>query len=254
MTLNNAAYFFAAVYIIAIIIEVGFSLRYKLELYDLKDTLVNLSLGCLAVVTRVLGKGLWLGLWIYLYQFAPYRIGETTGSWMALFLSNEFIYYWFHRLSHQNKFLWAVHVNHHSSEKMNFSTAARVPFMNIILHNVFWIPLLFVGFSPVMIFTIETIGFLFAFFQHTQMIRSIPLFELVFNSPSHHRVHHASNPEYMNRNYGNVLIVFDRLFGTFKGEDHHIKTKFGLQKNILTYNLVTVIFHEWVSIVTKKKH
>ena len=104
-----------------------------------------------------------------------------------------------------------------------------------------------------MIFTVETIGFLFAFLQHTQLIGRLPVFDLVFNSPSHHRVHHASNPEYINKNYGGVLIIFDRLFGTFKDEDRSVPTRFGLIKNISTYNLFKVIFHEWVDILKKIK-
>ncbi len=252
MNLNVALYIFLGVYFCAITVEAIFSYCRKKELYNLRDTLVNLALGTMALLFRMLTKSLWLALWIFLYQFAPIKIEEGVWSWILLFFCNEFVYYWFHRLSHENRLLWAIHVNHHSSEKMNFSNAARVPFLNIVLHNLFWIPLLFVGFNPVMIFTVETIGFLFSFVQHTQMIRRFPVFDLIFNSPSHHRVHHASNPEYLNKNYGSVLIIFDRMFGTFKDEDQRIHTKFGLTKNIHTYNLVKVIFHEWQAIVRSK--
>lgn len=249
LNLNESIRIFLAIYFLAILVEVFYSTWYKKDYYSLQDTLVNLSLGVLAVGIRFITKGVWLALWLYLYQFAPYQISECLLSWIILFLGNEFVYYWFHRLSHENKFLWAVHVNHHSSERMNFSTAARVPFLNIILHNIFWIPLLFVGFSPTMIFMVETVSFLFSFIQHTQMIRKLPIIDIVFNTPSHHRVHHASNPEYLNKNYGNVLIIFDRVFGTFKGEEIGKHPRYGLAKNIDSYNLIKVIFHEWMALV-----
>ena len=253
MNLTIGVYIFSGIYFSAVAIEAIFSYYLDKGFYDVRDTVVNFTMGVIAIILRLLTKGLWLALWIFLYQFAPFRIAESVWSWILLFLVNEFIYYWFHRLSHENRLLWAIHVNHHSSEKMNFSTAARVPFLNIVLHNIFWIPLLFAGFNPIMIFYVETVSFLFTFFQHTQMIRRLPYFDLIFNSPSHHRVHHSSNPEYLNKNYGSVLIIFDRLFGTFKDEDQHIQAKFGLAKNILTYNLMKVIFHEWMEIISYKR-
>ena len=100
-----------------------------------------------------------------------------------------------------------------------------------------------------MIFTVETVSFLFSFLQHTQVVGKLPIIDLVFNTPSHHRVHHASNPDYLNKNYGNVLIIFDRLFGTFKDEDPTSQTRYGLSNNIHTYNLIKIIFHEWINLL-----
>jgi len=253
MSLNQTVKAFLVIYFMAMVVELIIGIWQSKKYYDTKDTLVNLSLGTMAVGLRFLTKGIWLALWLYLYQFAPYQISESLVSWVALFLVNEFVYYWFHRLSHENKYLWAVHVNHHSSEMMNFSNAARIPFLNIFLHNIFWIPLLFLGFSPGMIFTVETVSFLFAFINHTQVIGKLGFIGLVFNTPSHHRVHHASNPEYLNKNFGNVLIIFDRIFGTFIDEDTNKKTRYGLSENIDTHNLIQVIFHEWF-VLLKTKH
>ncbi len=252
MTIALSFYIFLAVYLTAITIEALYSYYTKKKLYDVKDSLVNIFLGVSGVLMRVLTKGVWLALWIYLYQFAPFKVKESFWSWVLLFLLNEFVYYWFHRFSHENKYLWAVHVNHHSSEKLNFTTAARLPFFNLILHNFFWIPLLFLGFSPMMIFTVENINFLFAFVQHTQVIKKLPYLDFVFNTPSHHRVHHSSNEEYLNKNYGSTLIIFDRMFGTFKNEKDDIVIKYGIPKNIKTYNPLKVIFHEWLNIFKQK--
>jgi len=248
MSINQSLYIFAIIFVLAISLEAVYGYYSGRKLYSIKDSLVNVFLGASGVLNRALTKGLWLALWIYLYQFSILKIPENAWTWIFLFFCNEFIYYWFHRLSHENRLLWAIHVNHHSSEYLNFTTAARIPFFNLILHNLFWIPLLIVGFDPVMIFAVENIGFLFAFVQHTQVIRNIPYLDYILNTPSHHRVHHSANQEYINKNYGNVLIIFDRIFGTFKEEQEDIVIKYGISKNINSYNPVKVIFHEWIDI------
>ena len=253
MNIAVSFYVFLGIYLTAIIIEVVYSLYAKKGLYNINDSLVNISLGIFAVINRAITLGIWIALWTYLYQFSFMKIEESLWSWLLLFFLNEFVYYWFHRLSHENKFMWAVHVNHHSSEKLNFTTAARVPFFNLILHNLFWIPLLFVGFHPLMIFTVENISFLFAFIQHTEIIKKMPYIDYIFNTPSHHRVHHSTNDEYINKNYGNTLIIFDRLFGTFKEEKDGVLNKYGILNNIKTYNLYKVIFHEWITIFSRRE-
>ena len=253
MGINISFIVFLCIYIAAIIIEALYSYRSQKKLYSFKDSFVNIFLGIVGVLNRLLTKGAWLALWIYLYQFSFFKISESIWSWLLLFCLNEFVYYWFHRFSHENKYLWAIHVNHHSSEKLNFTTAARLPFFNLILHNIFWIPLLFIGFNPMMIFTVENLGFLFTFIQHTQLIKKIPYVDYIFNTPSHHRVHHASNLEYVNKNYGNIFIIFDRIFGTFTEEDDNVMIRYGISKNIKTYNPLKVIFHEWIDIIKQKK-
>ncbi len=253
MGVTVSFYIFLVIYLTAIIGEALYSYRHKRNLYNIKDASVNIFLGISGVINRLLTQGAWLALWFYLYQFSFIKIPESLWSWVVLFLLNELVYYWFHRLSHERRILWAIHVNHHSSEKLNFTTASRVPFFNLILHNIFWIPLLFIGFNPTMIFAVENIGFLFAFVQHTQLIKKLPYIDYIFNTPSHHRVHHSSNKEYINKNYGNVLIIFDRLFGTFKEEKEGILINYGIAKNIKTYNPIKVIFHEWVDIFSRKK-
>lgn len=252
-SVSNSFYIFLGVFIISISIEMIYTIRKKLNLYNLKDSLINLMFGFLGVINRALTKGLWFALWSYLYQFAPIQLPETLTTYVLLFIMNELVYYWFHRLSHEQRLLWAVHVNHHSSEYLNFTTAARIPFFNLILHNLFWIPLLFLGFNPMMIFAVETIGFLFAFIQHSQMIKNFGFLDLVLNSPAHHRIHHASNAEYLNKNYGNVLIIFDRIFGTFQNEIKDVNIKYGLTKNVKSYNPFKLIFHEWLDIFKSNK-
>jgi len=252
MSINILFYIFFVIIITSIAIEALYSYNNQKKLYNLKDSLVNVFFGASGVINRALVKGLWFGLWIYLYQFSFIKIPETFWTWILLFFCNEFVFYWYHRWSHENKYLWAVHVNHHSSELLNFSTAIRHPFFAFIFYNIFWIPLLFAGFNPTMIFAVENTTGLFTFYQHTQVIKTIPYFDFIFNTPSHHRVHHSSNHEYVNKNYGLVLIIFDRLFGTFKEEQNGIEIKYGISENLKTYNLIKIVFHEWIHLLKHK--
>jgi sterol desaturase/sphingolipid hydroxylase (fatty acid hydroxylase superfamily) len=243
---------FIILYAAAVTFEVFHDRKHQLKLYNFKDSLLNISLGSLAVLNRVIFEGLWLGFWIYLTQFSLWSIPNNALTWIILFLVNEFVYYWFHRLSHEWRILWAIHVNHHSSQLFNFTTAARLPFLNIIVHIIFWTPLIFLGFDPFMVFAISNIGFLFGVFQHTKLIGHLGWMEFWFNTPRNHQIHHASNPDYINHNYGNVLIIFDRLFGTFIEEKHENPIIYGITKNISSNNPIKVIFHEWVDMFQKK--
>ncbi|TNE97660.1 MAG: sterol desaturase family protein [Bacteroidetes bacterium] len=248
-------YIFLLFFVLAVAFEVFYSQKHNLQLYNFKDSVVSMTLGITAVFMRVLLKSTWLGLWIFLSQFAIFKIEDTWLVWLALFFLNEFLFYWFHRLSHEIRILWAVHVNHHSSEMMNFTTAARLPLFNFVLHMIFWSPFVLIGFDPYMVFAISNISFLFAVFQHTQIIGKLPaIIEYIFVTPEHHRLHHASNPTYINHNYGAIFIVFDRWFGTFKEADPSEPIEYGITKNIKTYNPVKVVFHEWIDMFREKKN
>ncbi len=237
---------FLIIYVIAIAAEAIHDHYEETNIYYWKDSLVNISLGILGVSVRLAAKGLWLAIWFYVYKFAFFDIPRTIFTWVVLFFLNELVYYWFHRISHENRFFWAVHVNHHSSEKFNFSVSARIPFLNSVYDNIFWLILPLIGFDPTMVFAVETVSFLFAFFQHTQLVKKLPKpIEFIFNTPSHHRVHHATNPVYINKNYGNVLIIYDRLFRSFQEEIDSVAPVYGITNNVNSYNIVTVIFHEW---------
>jgi len=253
MNTNTVLLIIIPFFLLLISVETIYSYRKQKKLYNFKDSLVSILLGVLAVLNRTLTKGLWLALWMYLYQFSFFKIPPSIWGWVLLILCNELVYYWFHRWSHKNKYLWAIHVNHHSSEYFNFSTGARQPFFSLILHNIFWIPLLFLGFDPLMIFVVENIGGLFGFLTHTQLIKNIPYLDKIIVAPVHHSIHHASNKEYLDKNFGNLLIIFDRLFGTFQKEEPEIEIKFGLTKNINTYNPIKVIFHKWIDIFRGNK-
>ena len=249
--LTQLAPYFIALVIISIIAEAIYSSVKQLNLYDRKDTWTSIGFGVLGVLSRLFLKGTNLAIWIAIYKWTPLRIETNGWTILLLFLLNEFIFYWFHRLSHELPFLWVTHVNHHSSNKMNFSVAARTPFMNSIHHIVFWMPLPLLGFDPVLILLVETLSFFSAFIQHTTLIPKLGFLEWFLNTPSHHRVHHASNPKYINKNYGNTLIIFDRLFGTFEEESE--EAVYGVTKNPVNRSFINMIFHAWIDLINDIK-
>lgn len=244
---------FCVFYTIGIIWEVRHSMKNNLHLYDVKDSAMNLSLGIAVVAIRFVFGGTWLLIWLWVSRFAIFKIEETYMAWLFLFFLHEFVYYWMHRLSHNVRILWAVHVNHHSSQLLNFTTAARMPVLMFLVMMVFWSPLIIIGFNPFMVFAVSNVSFVFAVFQHSQVIGKIPLLEYIFVTPTHHRLHHASNETYINHNYGSVLIIFDRMFGTFKEVNEDEPIKYGIRNNINTNNPVKVIFHEWEDMLKRKK-
>lgn len=238
-------YFFALI-ALSIVAEAWYSHREGKGLYELRDTWTSIGLGLIGVATRLLLKSANLAIWFLLYALSPFKIETAWWSLLLLFLVNELVYYWFHRISHEVRFFWATHVNHHSSMKMNFAVAARTPFLNAVYHVLFWVPLPLMGFHPASILAVETLSFLAAFYQHTTVIPKLGFLEYFLNTPSHHRVHHASNPDYIDKNYGNVLIIFDRLFGTFRKET--VAPVYGITHNVEDRSFLNIIFHEWKDI------
>lgn len=249
--LEKIAPIFILLVLLCIVAEAYYSSKKGKNLYDFKDTRTSIVLGILGVLTRIGTKGINLIFWVLLYEMSPFKIETSVWSIISLFFLHEFIYYWFHRISHEVPFFWATHVNHHSSIKMNFSVAARTPFLNVFYHVLFWFPLPLMGFKPVDIIVVETVSFFFAFIQHTTLIPKLGVLEWIFNTPSHHRVHHAANARYIDKNYGNVLIIFDRLFGTFEKETE--EPVYGLTKNPVDRSILNMIFHEWISLFQSVK-
>ena len=190
---------------------------------------------------------------IFVYQHRLFDIPMTAvWAWVVIFLAEDLTYYWFHRLSHERRFWWAAHVNHHSSQHYNLSTALRQTWTGGVAGTwALWLPLAFLGFPPAMIAIQKGISLVYQFWIHTETIGRMPRwFEAVFNTPSHHRVHHARNPRYLDRNYAGILIVWDKLFGTFQPELDEEACRYGIVKNLGDFNLVRVAFHEWAAMIT----
>lgn len=210
---------------------------------DLRDTFASLAMGVGSVLINLGWKVVAFAYFSALHEWSPLRLGYGAWVWAAAVLCDDFCYYWFHRLSHEVRFLWAAHVNHHSSRKYNLSTALRQSWTTPFTSVLFWTPMPLFGFEPAMILTVQALSLLYQFWIHTETIRSLGWAENVMNTPSHHRVHHATNVPYLDRNHGGFFIFWDRLFGTFARETE--QPVYGLTKNIETYNPLEIAIHEW---------
>jgi sterol desaturase/sphingolipid hydroxylase (fatty acid hydroxylase superfamily) len=214
----------------------------------LADSVNDLSCGIVQQLLEVFLKtALFAG---YLFVFERQRIATIPSTsavgWLACFVGVDFFYYWFHRMSHEVNAIWATHVVHHQSEDFNLAVALRQGAFQGSMSWVFYLPLAFVGFPPAMFLTIVSINTLYQFWIHTQLIGRLGPIEWVFNTPSHHRVHHGRNPKYIDRNHGGTLIVWDRLFGTFQAEEE--TPVYGITKPLASWNPVWANLHYWVEL------
>jgi sterol desaturase/sphingolipid hydroxylase (fatty acid hydroxylase superfamily) len=167
-------------------------------------------------------------------------------SFAVLFLGQEFCYYWFHRAAHRVRWFWATHAVHHSPNEFNLGIAYRFGWTGRLAGNaVFFVPMIWLGFSPKAVFAALALNLLYQFWLHTEWVPKLGWLEYVLNTPSHHRVHHASNADYIDKNYGGVLIVFDRLFGTFAAERRDLPCRYGLVTPLISHNPIRIAFHEW---------
>lgn len=255
--MENLAYLAAPFFLLSIAIELLLLRRARargrtdLRGYDMPDTWASLALGAGSVAVTFAVRGATLALYFALYEHRLVDPGTGALAFLALFFAEDLSYYVWHRASHEVRFLWAAHENHHSSERFNLSTALRqswtTPFTVPLFY--WWLPL--VGFHPVMILGQISLSLLYQFWIHTELVRRMPRwFEALLNTPSHHRAHHGSNLRYLDRNHAGILIVWDRLFGTFEAEDVlREPVRYGLTKNLTTFQPFRIAFHEWAAML-----
>jgi len=251
-TVDPAAYA-VPVYFVFLAVEIA-ALRGKTQVgarpvqgYEKRDTFASLGMG---VGSLLFSGAIQLATYSLSDLLWPHRVidlGASVPVWIAAAIIWDFCFYWHHRISHEVRLFWASHVNHHSSKHYNFSTALRqewTPFTNLL----FYPPWVLLGFHPRIMAVVGGANLVYQFFLHTEIVGKLPRpLELVLNTPSHHRVHHASNERYLDKNYGGVLIVWDRIFGTFMEEKEQVV--YGLVKNIESFNLWTIGWHEYVAMV-----
>jgi sterol desaturase/sphingolipid hydroxylase (fatty acid hydroxylase superfamily) len=222
---------------------IGFELVYQLikqaKLYRTNDAISNISCGISSQVTGALWGVLSIAMYQFVYEYgALFQIPDTWWTWLILFVLVDFFYYWFHRSSHEVNFLWnTAHVVHHQSEDYNLSVALRQASFGGAFSMLFYLPLALMGFSAYAFLTVKGLNLIYQFWIHTEAINKMPRwFEYVFNTPSHHRVHHGRNPKYIDRNHAGTLMVWDRMFGTFQAEEE--KPTYGVTKPTNTWNPV----------------
>jgi sterol desaturase/sphingolipid hydroxylase (fatty acid hydroxylase superfamily) len=236
-------------FILGMLLEHALLVRHGRHTYERKDTLASLSMGMGNLLFSALVKGGVIAIGFWLYQHRLFELGQGALAWLLLFFAEDLCYYLFHRSHHGVRLFWAAHVNHHSSERYHLATALRQSWTTPFTSFWFWLPLPLLGFHPLMVVTQQGISLLYQFWIHTELIDRMGPLEWVLNTPSHHRVHHAVNTRYLDRNHGGILIIWDRLFGTFEAERRDDAPIYGITKNIQTHNPIRVAFHEWIAVL-----
>lgn len=252
--MSNLVLYSIPAFIALLLLELAWSRRAQragredIRGYYTKDTLASLSMGLINVAVAAGAKFLSIPFFAILYEHRVVDIVEATGgwAWVLLLVLEDHSYYWFHRMHHEVRLLWACHVNHHSSRYYNLSTALRQAVLTPLTGPIFWAPLPLIGFPPWMVLTAQAWSLLYQFWLHTEAIDKLGPLEWVLNTPSHHRVHHGKNVPYLDKNHGGIFIIWDRLFGTFAPERE--KVIYGLTTDIETYNPLRIGFHEIAAI------
>jgi alkylglycerol monooxygenase len=233
------------VFFILIGIERLVAHRRRIPVYRFHDVVSDLSCGIGQQMTLIFTQAPLVLL--YLWVFENYRLVDFEGGWLPwvlAFVGIDFAYYWWHRASHEVNFMWAAHIVHHQSEDYNLAVALRQSLLTNVTSFPFYAPLALLGIPPVVFALLLTASTLYQFWIHTELIRTMGGFELAFNTPSHHRVHHAINPQYLDRNYAATLIVWDRLFGSFEAEVE--EPVYGITKPLGSFNFLWANLHYWV--------
>ena len=236
------------IYLLALGLSAWQSARNNNHWYKPADTIASLTMLVASAIVDLLPKLAAIGAMLWLAPLSPWQevVGRQWWSWVILFLLDDLCYYLFHRSNHEWRLFWAGHVNHHSSRYVNLATALRQGVGERIPKYLYWLPLPLLGFDVAMILSMISLNLFYQFWIHLPGARKLPApIEWLFNTPSHHRVHHASNPIYLDRNHGGVLIIWDRLFGTFQAELAVEPPRYGLTTNLTNNHPINVLNHEY---------
>ncbi len=237
-------------FVAAILVEIIFVRFFKaVGEFETRDVLTSLLMGTGNVVAGLLFGFISFGALMWVWQFRLFDLGFSWWIGLIAFLIDDLRYYAYHRIAHTVRWVWAEHVNHHSSQHYNLSTALRQSWTGHFTGAfVLQIPMVLLGFHPAFIAFVYGFNLVYQFWIHTETIRKLPApIEYVLNTPSHHRVHHATNPRYLDANYAGTLIIWDRMFGTFVEELEEDRPRYGIVKNLATFNPLKVAFHEWIA-------
>jgi sterol desaturase/sphingolipid hydroxylase (fatty acid hydroxylase superfamily) len=239
-------------FLILLSIEAWFSYKENKHLFETKDTWSSLAMGIGNVLTGFVTKAMIFGLFTFLYEWRIFTLDDTKWwFWVLLFFADDFSYYWFHRTAHNVNWFWASHVVHHSSQYYNLAAALRQTWTgNATGSFLFWAWMPVVGFHPLWILLMQQVSLIYQFWIHTETVRQCPKWvEYIFNTPSHHRVHHGSDLKYLDKNHGGILIIWDRIFGSFQPEQE--RPVYGLTRNINSFNPFIIAFATWAELFKK---
>jgi sterol desaturase/sphingolipid hydroxylase (fatty acid hydroxylase superfamily) len=240
----------------AIALEVAWYLLVRRRSYPWREVLASVAVFFLRLPERLLRPLLVLPLALFAWSHRVMTIPlDTPWGWAALILGVEIAYYWMHRCSHEVRWLWASHFVHHTPEQIHLASAFRLGATELLSGNwLFYVPLYLLGLNPIAVGAMLGVNLFYQFWLHTDVVGRLGPLEWIFNTPAHHRVHHASNGEYLDRNYGGILIVWDRLFGTFAAERPEAPLVYGLVHPLASLNPITIAFHEWLQIARDFRH
>jgi sterol desaturase/sphingolipid hydroxylase (fatty acid hydroxylase superfamily) len=237
------------VIVVFILIEFIYSFQKGKFLYSWKETLTNLYLTLITIGFNLLTAGFYLFVFTFFYEYRLFKIENAWLYWFALIVIQDFLYYWLHYVDHYSRFFWAIHVTHHNSTEYNLTTGFRSSVFQPFYRFIYYFPLACMGFEPLDILVVYSVTQIWGIFVHTQTIKKLPNWmEAIFVTPSHHRVHHASNVVYLDKNMGMFLIIWDKLFGTFQKELDEEPVVYGLTTNPENRGPLNIIFHEFKAI------
>lgn len=249
--------FSTPIYVLIIGLEIILSYIHNKHYYTFKDTLTNIYLSALNFSLDIVMRVVCLAVLAFFNQYQLLSIENVYVYWILLFLLQDFAFYWEHRIDHTSRFFWAVHVTHHSSEKYNLTTGFRSSVFQPMYRFLYFVPIALLGFKGMDIMFVYAATQIYGILVHTQYVKKMGFLESFLVTPSHHRVHHASNIKYLDKNMGMVLIIWDKLFGTFQKEEdetEYEKIKYGLTTNLeKPHHPVKVVFHEWQNIMDDVK-
>lgn len=227
---------------IFMLLEYYISVRKNKKLHHFNESVANLNVGIAERIADLLTTGTFFFIFSWLNaNFSIFSIESTATTWVLLFLATDLLWYWYHRFGHTVNLFWASHIVHHQSDDFNYTAAARITVFQAVARGLFWCVLPIIGFNAHMITVLLLIHGTYPFFTHTQLVGKLGWLEYIIVTPSHHRVHHSSNPEYLDKNYGDMLIIWDKIFGTFIEET--TEPKFGLTKSLGSYSFLWQHFH-----------
>ena len=255
MSVHSYLFYFLPIFAVMIGVEYFVGKKRGLKLYSKDQSIASVVIAIVQRLVSFIPLSLVGVLWVYAYDNRLFDL--PTGAWWyipALFIGVEFFYYWFHRLSHEIRWFWATHSVHHSIEEMNVLAAYRFGWTNrISMGGIVYAPLCLMGFSPVNIVIMLAVNLIYQSWLHTNLIGKLGPIEGILNTPSAHRVHHARNADYLDRNHGGVLMIWDRIFGTYVEERDDVPVEYGLIKPPGSANPVRIAFHEWGNIINDLK-
>ena len=243
--MKSPIFYAIPLFILFVALEAYYSYKKNKKYYRLNDTIANFSLGIGSQLSGALSKGVIFGLYIYIHKhFAFFHIPATWWSFFLCLILFDFLFYWAHRISHESNFFWGAHVVHHQSEEYNLSVALRQSWIHNLIAFFIFLPIPFLGFDPIIFGIAAGIDTLYQFWIHTRAINKLPaVVEFFFNTPSHHRVHHAINPKYIDKNHAGVFIIWDRMFGTFTLEENPEEITYGITTQFKSWNPVWANWH-----------